>query len=1599
VIPPGHEAHVPVEIARHRRSSASDSWLAEPKQLASGVITARVVLNGGAVRSVMRIINYSRKSFVADSDLLVGIATPVIVLSEPDTSVNIKTRSVNARPLSVNHLSAVKDTSHVDCIVDRLPKDLSPEETRSATKFIRSKAHLFSRGEYDVGRTDIIEHSIDTGDSRPIKQSLRRHATAHLPYIDATVDDMLKHDIIEPAASPWASNVVLIKKKDGGLRFCIDYRHLNNVTYKDCFPLARIDSCLESLGGNTFFSTMDLRAGYWQSIIRKCDRDKTAFITRKGQFRFKVLSFGLCCAPSQFARTLELVMSGLTYDICLVYLDDVIVFGKNYEEHQQRLESVLSRLEKANLKLKPSKCCLYQRKVSFLGHIVSKDGVSCDPEKVAAVRDWQTPTCISDVRSFCGLASYYRAFIKGFADLARPLHELTKKGARFEWTVSQQHAFDALKSSLTSAPILASPRDEGLYYLDTDSSNVALGAVLQQEQDGQIRVIAYASRSLSDAESNYCTTRKELLAVIFGLKKFRQHLLGRPICVRTDHAALTYLMKTPEPIGQQARWLDVISEFNMKIVHRPGRVSSNADGLSRRHCARGPRPCCVAMEQPDNDSSRGTTVELSSTSVAARGLLSTTTTAPTTEVVRSTAGRTHDGRRALDAARALAVCLPSSSTSSLPGRDREARPGGCSTNRRWAGAAPLSAAAPEFVPLSPRGDRSRHRPPPLQEHSSTKEAGSSIVRNDVPSDIRRRSWTSSHPATQVRDVSASPSAEPSRASNPPNLINPAAEMSQPSAEHRSSQGDDLAPIVLKENRKTATGAVSDHGLRATEAGLSGGPGFDTCGDVRLPVSERPSSHSVDDDCREDGNDQKSRRPPSTQGVSGVRKNRETGGVDRAVRPTGCLVNTSRQQGRNCGAGAEPGGRPPHRLTASGSYVPDASGPVSTGACCASAADMPSGHVTQKDDSVGEINGINVDREQQRLAEHCTVVELFSADNIRREQENDISLKVVRRLLQEYSARPEWTVVQNESEETKIMWGQWESLVIRDGLLCRHFVAPDHVDDRLQIIMPGSLRRSYVQFVHESCGHWKVAKTANEVARRVYFPAWRRYVQLIVSACDICAAFHKGAPPKQTPLRPFQSSRPMDLLHMDLVGPLPTGRKANGQRGFVYILTVIDNASKFLITVPLRNKETETVVDALVQEVFMRHSFCKRLLSDLGQEFQSALCQSCLQAVGIQQLRTSSMHPACNSVCERVHCGLHSLLAKAVQREQATWPDYLPAVTLAYNVSVHSTTGWSPYFLFHGRQPICELDLITKSPEENLDKTVTMSDYALQLTETMRSAFDLVQQTRKAQVDRMKKHYDTHVKAKTWTVGEMVWYYYARKYQGRFGKWESRYIGPMRVMEVVNATNCILQRTPRAKPFLVHADRLKKYVGLNGGKAWDGYKSTSEGHTASKRAQLKVPALESINNSGSESHTAEAAATSECVASPRPVCDCFIDNNKAHQGAVIPVDSKNNELATSVCISPHSEPIVSRRPTTFHADVSEPSNKRAPPRARSRVSDSKATCQPDAVIGPRRPTPPSPSPPSEQPRGPIGRLLDIAPPTPTSAVRSRRNIRPPARYRD
>ena len=216
------------------------------------------------------------------------------------------------------------------------------------------------------------------------------------------------------------------------------------------------------------------------------------------------------------------------------------------------------------------KCCLFQRRVNFLGHVLTEDGIEVQPDKAAAVENWPLPRNLTELRSFVGLCSYYRRFISGFASMAAPLHELTRKNVRFNWGQEQDAAFKQLKERLISAPVLGMPRDEGTYYLDTDASDVGLGAVLSQDQDGQEIVLAYASRTLSKTERNYDVTRRELLAVVYGLKTYRQYLLGRQFVIRTDHSALQSLRRTPEPIGQQARWQTFIEQFSFIIMHRPG---------------------------------------------------------------------------------------------------------------------------------------------------------------------------------------------------------------------------------------------------------------------------------------------------------------------------------------------------------------------------------------------------------------------------------------------------------------------------------------------------------------------------------------------------------------------------------------------------------------------------------------------------------------------------------------------------------------------------------------------------------------------------------------------------------------------------------------------------------------------------------------------------------------------------------------------------------------------------------------------------------------------------------------------------------------------
>ena len=482
----------------------------------------------------------------------------------------------------------------VNGLVERASPHLTREECRQLQMAMAARKHLFAKGKGDLGRTDIVQHRIHTGDQPAIKQRVRRYPAARREEERQLVEDMLAIGIIQESNSAWSSPTVLVKKKDGTTRFCIDYRRLNQATKVDAYPLPHIEDSLNTLGGARFFCSLDLASGYWQVEMDAADREKTAFVTQGGLYEFRVMPFGLVNAPATFERLMERVLRGSAWSECLVYLDDILVFGPDFGTTLARLEKVLDRLGEAGLKLKAKKCQLFQEEIPFLGHIVSAAGIGADPTKCQQVRDWPVPRDLHEVRSFVGLCSYYRRHIQGFTELAAPLYELATKGTEFEWTDRRHEAFGQLKNALTSAPILGFPREDGLCYLDTDASDVGTGAVLSQVQDEEERVIAYVSKSLEGSEQRYCMARKELLAVVRALKHFKCYLYGQKITVRTDNSAVSWLHRSKDPVGQPARWIEVIDTYDITFQHRPGRKHGNADALSRYPC----RQCGGDCEAP-----------------------------------------------------------------------------------------------------------------------------------------------------------------------------------------------------------------------------------------------------------------------------------------------------------------------------------------------------------------------------------------------------------------------------------------------------------------------------------------------------------------------------------------------------------------------------------------------------------------------------------------------------------------------------------------------------------------------------------------------------------------------------------------------------------------------------------------------------------------------------------------------------------------------------------------------------------------------------------------------------------------------------------------
>lgn len=442
-----------------------------------------------------------------------------------------------------------------------------------------------SMEEKGLGRTNLITHKIDTGDAQPIRQRYYRMSPEKQRILVEQVDEMLSLDVVEPCESAWSSPVLIVTKKNGQPRFCLDSRKLNAVTKRDAYNLPYVSEILDNLRDAKYLSSVDLSKAFWQIPIEPSDRDKTAFyVPGRGTLRFKTTAFGLTNAPATQQRLVDLLFGDMELKT-FAYLDDIIIISSSFEEHVSRLLRVLEKLKSANLTVNFEKCQFFRSELRYLGYLVDSRGLRTDPNKVDAILNFPVPTNKTELKRFLGTATWYRRFVPNFSTVAGPLNSLTSNGKKappFKWTPEADAAFNALKDSLVSAPVLACPDYSKPFQVHVDASNYGLGGMLTQTINGKEHPVAYMSRALTGAEKNYSITERETLSAIVALEHWRCYLEnGQKFTLYTDHSALKWFLSLENPTGRLARWGVRLSSFNFEIKHRRGVDNVIPDALSR----------------------------------------------------------------------------------------------------------------------------------------------------------------------------------------------------------------------------------------------------------------------------------------------------------------------------------------------------------------------------------------------------------------------------------------------------------------------------------------------------------------------------------------------------------------------------------------------------------------------------------------------------------------------------------------------------------------------------------------------------------------------------------------------------------------------------------------------------------------------------------------------------------------------------------------------------------------------------------------------------------------------------------------------------------
>ena len=576
-IPAFSELFVKMKLPRYLTPSTAPYYIqGHVDQSLTGIYVARAIAFMAKPYLLVRVANVSSSHITIRKNLRIAQCSPAAAPTA-DRSNHDQHVSADAPSSASVETEQASTVSPEDFHLDHIPEPYQSQ----LRDMLMKHADSFGNSISDIKGTNVYEHHIELSDPTPAYKAPYRLPFAHRDIVKSEVDKLLASGIVEPAVSPYNAPIILVKKASGGYRLVSDLRLLNQKIKDDRYPNSFASDAIDQLSGCTIFSTLDLLSSFHQVPLTPSSRPYTAFTANNLHLQYTRVNFGLKSSSAALNRALQIALSGLQGIDAFLYVDDILIASRNYSEHLEKLDRVLTRLEETRFVLRPSKCSFMQRQIKYLGHIIDQHGVRPDPSKVQAVQDFPRPTSVKEVRAFLGFSNYYRRHIPRMSELSAPLVNLTRKNVEFDWTDECEKAFVSIKESLLHYPVLRFPDFSKDFYLSTDASDFAISAVLEQKHDDTLHPIAFISRQLNKAERNYSTTEKECLAIFWAFESLRCYLVGHFTHVITDHLPLRGVFKATNPGGRLTRWSLKLSGYDFDVTYLPGRLNVKPDVLSR----------------------------------------------------------------------------------------------------------------------------------------------------------------------------------------------------------------------------------------------------------------------------------------------------------------------------------------------------------------------------------------------------------------------------------------------------------------------------------------------------------------------------------------------------------------------------------------------------------------------------------------------------------------------------------------------------------------------------------------------------------------------------------------------------------------------------------------------------------------------------------------------------------------------------------------------------------------------------------------------------------------------------------------------------------